>query len=424
MIQEERGTPVSGIVVFSDGGQNAGISPEAAVALAREAKIPIFTVGLGSDRQPTHVAVSDLVVPARAYPGDHYTVTGYLQAQGMAGKTVTVQVLSRVAGDVSGTRRVRNSRTQPVQDTSLLDSRQVTLGGDGEVLPVKFELTPDAPGRRTLTLRVLPPAGDRNPADNSREADIEIVDRKNRVLLLADGPMRDYQFLRNQLFRDRYTTVDVLLQSGKPGISQEANKTLDDFPTTRQQMFDYDCIVAMDPNWQALKANQVELLENWVGEQGGGLIVVAGAVNACRGVGGWVQDPALGKVRNLYPVEFFGRLAATDNNMYSTAEPWPLAFTRDGLDADFLWLADTATASRQAWASFAGVCSYCPVRGPKPGATVYARFSDPALPKAISSRSISPGSSTDRGECSTWAAARCGGSAPWTTPTSSSSTRN
>ena len=229
------GTPVSGIIVFSDGGQNAGISPEAAVELAREAKIPVFTVGLGSDRQPTNVAVSDLVVPARAYPGDHYTVTGYLQAQGMAGKTVTVQVCRgpprrRIAPHAP---REEPSVTRSVTSTmagDLLDSRQVTLGGDGEVLPVKFELTPDAPGRRTLTLRVLPPEGDRNPADNSREADIEIVDRKNHVLLLADGPMREYQFLRNQLFRDRYTTVDVLLQSGKPGMSQEASKTLDDFP--------------------------------------------------------------------------------------------------------------------------------------------------------------------------------------------------
>ena len=55
LIHDERGTPLSGIVVLSDGGQNAGISPEAAVELAREAKIPIFTVGLGSDRQPTNV---------------------------------------------------------------------------------------------------------------------------------------------------------------------------------------------------------------------------------------------------------------------------------------------------------------------------------------------------------------------------------
>ena len=41
------------------------------------------------------MAVCDLAVPARAYPGDRYTVTGYVQAQGMAGKPATVQLLGR-----------------------------------------------------------------------------------------------------------------------------------------------------------------------------------------------------------------------------------------------------------------------------------------------------------------------------------------
>jgi hypothetical protein len=373
LIQEERGSPVSGIIVFSDGGQNAGIPPESAVALAQEAKIPIYAVGIGSDRQPTNVAVCDLAAPARAYPGDRYTLTGYLQAQGMAGKTVTVQVFSRPAtgaadkspGDVVGT-------------------QQVTLGGDGEVLPVKFELTPDATGSRTLTLRVQTPEGDRNPADNVREADIEIVDRKTRVLLFADGPMREYQFLRNQLYRDRYTTVDVLLQSGTPGISQEARKILDDFPATRETMYDYDCVVAFDPDWKMLKSGQIEVLEKWVGEQGGGLIVMAGAVEACKGPDSWVQDPNMNLIRNLYPVEFLGRLATTESNMYSSREPWPLDFTREGTNADFLWLGDSASVSSRAWATFPGVYSYCPVRGPKTGAAVYSRFSDPSVAQGSS----------------------------------------
>jgi hypothetical protein len=369
LIQTERGTPVSGIVVLSDGGQNAGISPEAAVELAQEAKIPVYTIGLGSDRQPTNVAVSDFAVPTRAYPGDRYTVTGYVQAQGMAGKVVTVQLLGRPAGDAAAAAKTGAG--------DVIETRQVTLGGDGEVLPVKFELTPDAPGRRTLCFRIQAPPGDGNAVDNLREADVEIVARKNHVLLMAGGPMREYHFVRNQLFRDRSTTLDVLLQSAKPGISQEAKKVLDGFPTTREEMFDYDCVVAFDPNWQALKASQIELLEKWVGEQGGGLIVIAGSVYAGKGVGGWTQDVAMAPIRNLYPVEFPSRLAALENNAYAAKEPWPLDFTREGLNADFLWLADGATANRQAWASFPGVYGYCPVRGTKPGATVFARFSDP-----------------------------------------------
>ena len=115
---------------------------------------------------------------------------------------------------------------------------------------------------------------------------------------------------------------------------------------------------------------------------GRGLIVVAGPVNAGKGPGGWVQDRGMAIVRNLYPVEFPGRLAAVETSVYSTREPWPLSFTREGLDADFLWLGDTAVASREAWASFPGVFSFCPVRGPKPAATVYARFSDPRAAQA------------------------------------------
>lgn len=369
LIHEERGAPVSGVVVFSDGGQNAGIAPDAAVEAAQEAKIPVFAVGVGSDRQPTNVAVSDLVTPARAYPQDRYTATGYLQSQGMTGQTITVEVLSRPAGN--------GADASPPSLGEVVASQQVTLGGDGEVLPVKFELTPNAPGRHTLTLRIRRVEGDRNPADDLREADIDIVDRKNRILLMADGPMRDYQFLRNQLFRDRNTAVDVLLQSGKPGMSQEAAKLLDAFPTTREQMYDYDCLIAFDPNWLDLQPSQIELLEKWVGEQGGGLIVVGGPIHTCRGTGGWVQNSAAQAIRNLYPVEFPGRLAAADNSMSASREPSPLVFTREGMDAGFLWLGDTAIASQQAWTSFSGVYSFCPVRGPKSGAIVYARVSDP-----------------------------------------------
>ena len=210
----------------------------------------------------------------------------------MAGTSAIVELWSRPADTPEAARGLGRSGNVP--RGRLLESRSVTLGHNGEVLPVRFELVPEGLGRYTLTLRVHPPAGDRSLADKSREADIEIIDRANRVLLLADGPMREYQYLRTQLFRDHSTTVNVLLQSGKPGMSQDAHKILDDFPNRREEMFGYDCVVACDPNWQSLKPPQLELLERWVAEQAGGLIVLAGPVNACKGPGGWVPRPCHG----------------------------------------------------------------------------------------------------------------------------------
>ena len=86
---------------------------------------------------------------------------------------------------------------------------------------------------------------------------MEVIDRQTRVLLLASGPMRDYQYLRNQLHRDKSMIVDVLLQSAQPGVSQDAAKILEKFPSTGDALYPYDCIVAFDPNWSALDAAQV-----------------------------------------------------------------------------------------------------------------------------------------------------------------------
>lgn len=362
VIADQRGAPVSGIVVVSDGCQNAGPPPDTAVELAREARVPIFTVGVGSSRRPTSVRVYELEAPERAHPGDPYSVTGLIQAQGMAGRTVTVQLFVRDPDKGS---------------EQLVDSQQVILGSDGASAPVKFQVTPTEAGRRQVVMRISPPPAGQNPADLQREADVEIVDRKNHVLLFAGGPSREYQFVKALLYRDKSTVLDVLLQTGKPGISQEAAKILDQFPATGQEMLSYDCVVAIDPQWQALSPAQTDLLESWVGEQGGGLIVVAGPIHTGQTVSGWLQNPAMAKIRALYPVEFQRRATATENETYTSKDPWPLEFTREGREAEFLWLSDTDSANQQAWASFPGVYSFQPVRGPKPGATVFARFSDP-----------------------------------------------
>ncbi len=375
-IRERAGEPLSGIAVFSDGGQNAGVLPQSAIAVAQEAAVPIHTVGLGAVERPANVSVYRIDAISRAYPGDPFTVSGIVQSrgEGLAGKSVTVELLQRSGGQDA-------PDAVPGQGT-LLGSQTIILGTDGQSLPVRFEVTPTGTGLRTLCLRVRPPADDGNAGDDFLEAEVDVVERKDRVLLVAGGPTREYQFVRTLLFRDPSMTLDVYLQTAQPGMSQEATRILEDFPATPEEMFAYDCVVAFDPNWTSLSQSQIALLESWVAEQGGGLVVIAGPVYTGEPVGGWVQDPAMQKVRDLYPVEFSQHVAVWDVETKTAEEPWPLDFTREGLEAEFLWLGDTATASHQAWSQFKGVFSHQPLRGPKPAATVYAHFSDPRTTQA------------------------------------------
>ena len=63
--------------------------------------------------------------------------------------------------------------------------------------------------------------------------------------------------------------------------------------------------------------------------------------------------------------------------MRGGSEPARIAFTPEGLEADFLWLTDSPISNREAWDAFPGVYSYFPVRGAKPiVGKVLARFGD------------------------------------------------
>jgi hypothetical protein len=376
LVQKERGGSIAGIVVVTDGGNNTGADCDLSARLAQAAGIPLFAVGLGSDQQPMNARVVDLEAPKRVFPGDKFTLTGYLQAYGMRGRSVNVRLLS-TAPDLA----VKNDQElQELGDKATIEEeRSVSLGEDGAMMSLQFEVTPEEVGARQFVLQVLPGSNDLESGDNLKTARVTIIERKSRVLLIAGGPSREYSFLRNQLFRDRDVTLDVYLQSSVPGASQEAATILTEFPDLAEDMFQYDCVVAFDPDWTKLNEVQVELLDRWVAEQAGGLIVVAGPVFTPEWAGiRRGRDTRIDTIRALYPVVFFSQGSPSlSSERFGGTTAWPLNFTRDGLSSEFLWLEDNATDSEAAWSSFEGVFGYYSVKDPKPGARVLARFSNP-----------------------------------------------
>ena len=363
LIDKERGGPIAAVLLFTDGGNNAGSDVKLAATAAGDATIPIYTVGLGSDKRPANVRVVDLEAPERVYPGDKFTLTGYVQAQNYSRPSVELKLYEAEADG---------------SNESVADSKTVDVGRLGQVATVKFERKPDVQGVRRYRLAAATFTGEIDTKDNEKTAKVEIIDRRTRVLLIAGGPMRDFLFLRNQLFRDKEVISDVWLQSGKPGISQEANEVLYKFPDSADELFEYDAIVAFDADWEQLDEDHVRLLERWVAEKAGGLVVVAGPVFTPQWSSRRRGDPRIDLIKALYPVAFYYQGAATLSlGRFGSDKTWPLTFTRDGLEAEFLWLDENALASEKAWSQFEGVSGYYAVKDFKPGARVYSRFSDP-----------------------------------------------
>lgn len=369
-INDFRAGILAGVVVYTDGQNNAGSEPSTAIEQAVEARVPVYPIGVGSTNQPINVRVDALNVPRQAFPGDEYQVVGYVMATGpdLAGKTVQAELVSR---PISGSDEGAETR-EGVED--------VVLKAEGEAQPVSFRLQAGEIGRRAIELRITPPEGDAITTDNSQRREIDIIQQKTRILLFAGGPHREYRLLRNQLYRESRQTnsdlqVHVHLQIAQPGISQEANKILPSFPTSAAELAEYDCIVAFDPDWTELTTEQIDLLERWVAEQGGGLVVIPGPVNTER----WTQREQTEKIRRLYPVEFERRFALLDAGRFKSTRPKQVLLTPVGAQSNFLWIADDAASSLRVWRDFEGVFGYYSVRGAKSNANVYARAEVPGV---------------------------------------------
>lgn len=359
---EEPLSVLAGVIILSDGGTNAGLDAVAAAGTLEGAGVPVFPIGIGSERLPTNVRVADLIAPARVFPGDRFAVTGYLQAQGLAGQTVRLELAEVAADEKNVTSGDRSGR--------VIDTTEVQLGADGEVVAARFDVPGlDSTGRRSLVMRVQPPATDRTATDNFQTAEVEVVDRVTQVLLMAGGPSREYQFMRNVLDRDGSFAVDVILGTATKGVSQDARSVLAVFPESAEALDAYDVIVAFDYDWRLLDPAAQTRLERWVARESGGLLFVAGGIF----MNSWLDDPDATTIRDLHPVELRQSLSVSFDEPAGRPEPMPLAFTRDGQDAEFLWLAASRIASQTAWSEFPGVYSCFDSGVAKPGATVYAR---------------------------------------------------
>jgi hypothetical protein len=363
---------LAGMIVLSDGGNNSGIDPRSAATAASAAGVKVHPLGVGADTLPANVRVADLLAPAKVFPGDRFAVSAFLQPQALAGRTVRVELLERSADEPpsAGTGAATGGPPGHVATAGrVIETVEARLGADGELVPVRFELPGlTAAGRRTLAVRVVPPEGDRTPADDLQAVDIEVVDRVTQVLLMAGGPSREYQFMRNVLERDKSFAVDVLLGTAAPGISQDARKILEAFPATDDALAAYDAVVAFDYDWRLLDPAAQARLERWVAGESGGLVLIAGPVF----MDAWLGDPRSSGIRPLFPIEL-RRGGDAGGGAVGGAEPRPLTFTRDGAEAEFLWLAGSRAASEAVWREFPGVYACFPADGVKAGATVYAR---------------------------------------------------
>lgn len=175
-----------------------------------------------------------------------------------------------------------------------------------------------------------------------------------RVLLLTSGPTREFQFCRRlfiQEMEQKRIELGICLQVADPKGERvqdvPSKRFFHEFPADFSR--DYDRLIAFDPDWSELKPEQLTVLEKWV-EQGGGLVLIPGPIHTFQLIQPANRD-SLKPIRNLFPVALDDiRLAAYQDRQ--TRLPWKLHFTAAAKEQSFLRLDVDSREPLAGWDDF------------------------------------------------------------------------
>ena len=356
LLRDSSGRTLAGVVVISDGGSNAGADVQTTNDLARQLHVRLLALGTGGTKPPINLEVAKIVAPSDVQLGDPFDIETYIRGEGMVGKPLQVELLTREPG----------SDAAPV----LIDTQEVSLLEDRTPVQVTFPRTPTEAGESEYLVRVsaVNPVKEVKTDDNQRVVSINAFERPVKVLVFAGGPSWDYRFLCGTLKRHPGFEVDAFLQTGAVGISQDVDHILLEFQKEKAALFEYDVVICFDPDWMSLSEETRRLFEQWVSEEGGGAVFVAGDIHTPLLAG---SRDSLSEILYLHPVYLDTVLPGIDMVSAST-QVRSLQLTPEGLAGPLLQVTEDPITSEQFWKEFPGFFRFYPTSGPKTGATVYA----------------------------------------------------
>lgn len=376
--------PLAGVLLFTDG--NATDLTEATVGHLKELP-PIFPVIMGSDRPPRDISILDTVTSQTAFEDAPVTLQAVVQANGFAGRKIS-------------------ARLTDSHGKELLYQEQ-TPTSEHQILSFRFQWKPDGTGLLFHELSVF--AGEGSPmAMGAEEATVAnnrrviVVDRgegPNRILYVAGRPNWEYKFLHRAVEDDpqlemvgliriarREAKFDFRGRAGEssnplfrgfenPGagelerFDQPVLKRLNTrnelelaagFPGTAEELYEYRGIILDDVEAGFFTIDQSSLVQKFVSERGGGLLMLGGMESFREG--NYQRTP----IGDMLPV-YLDR-----ENESPTKGPYQFQLTREGLLQEWARLRPNETDERARLESMPGFLIVNSARNAKPGASVLA----------------------------------------------------
>lgn len=383
-----RGQPLAGVLVFSDGNATdiQGTFDTSGVP-------PVFPVVIGREEPERDISLSKVTVTQTAFEDAPVTVQADINANGYGGDDITVQLLDR-SGSIIETQNLKAEKPDaPLSARFLVKAPRHGLSFYTVRTAAKAEMGAfnDAKTSREATL-----------ANNSRAVAVNQGRGAHRILYVSGRPNWEFKFLNRALADDGEVQLVGLIriakrepkfefigrrgETGNPlfrGFDRKDEdverydqpvivrlNTRDElelkggFPKTAEDLYSYEAVIVDDIESQFFTRDQMMLVQKFVSERGGGVLMLGGSESFHEG--SYARTP----IGDMLPVYLDTGAAPEPRGALK------LVLTREGWLQPWLRLRDTEGDERTRIESMPGFDILNASRAVKPGASVLASVTD------------------------------------------------
>jgi len=381
-----RGQPLAGILLVTDGN-----ATDAAGSFDIAGFPPIYPVVVGSDDVPRDLSLQKVAVSQTAFEDAPVTIQADVNADGFRGDEIVAQLFDS-AGKKIEEQKQRADRSD-------------------QTLPFRFRLKPTERGLNFYEVRAAARDDLNNPTNKTSEATVAnnvraaVVDRGTgpyRILYVSGRPNWEFKFLNRALAEDDQIQLIALIRiarrerkfefMGRRGETSnplfrgfgQTNEDMErydqpvlirlntrdeaelkgGFPKTAEDLYQYHAIILDDLESEFFTRDQMSLVQKFVSERGGGLLMLGGAESFREGR--YARTP----IGDMLPVY----LDRSENR--KPAGPMKLSITKEGWIEPWIRLRDNEQDERARLNKMPGFEVLNEASAIKPGASVLASVAD------------------------------------------------
>jgi uncharacterized membrane protein len=258
------------VVIFSDGAADDAEQLNDVAAAYRGLRLPIHVYPIGNAQISGDVAIDELVVPPRVDAGVKVPIRGVVRSTGYDGERLVLQV-----------------RAADRPQVPALATLPITLSDQPQPFEVIVEANPEY---GDLVLEAPAREGEVTLHNNIVPFQLAKASRKLKVLYMEGTGGTEYRWVRDALQEDKDIEC-VAMVADQQYVQRPKIIRVDDalrgFPTTREELLEFDCVICSDISIGAFTREQLEWTVELVSKQGGGFMMVGGITSF--GAGGWDQ---------------------------------------------------------------------------------------------------------------------------------------